>query len=513
MSETKATIEQEFSQRQQEGEAGREFDDAAYQEIMGIMSNINHGHDYTDSSLMFTPWSEEELTEFCSVLQKHHNVIIQAYRQPSLKEQVLRGLEELTSIPFSEEESMARDALTRFAIDVIDDLKDSIEEDIEQSEHSQVAGWGIDLICDLVKQGSKRQRGAGLGILSKHISLFKEELEDEKKYYTAAICLNTMMVYGNAEQVKEAADILVGHIQQDPDGKWVPKLVGFLFQGNKTEEFRDTYGKTAVKPIFEQFGLPPEIFFSAWMKSGDDLEYPMRKNIDRIREVEKQQPGACRVLYDEFGIADFGRYPTDLLCKQYEERNDTTKPYGVIVYPRNDYNGAYYLNSMALDEFYKATRGSFSLRAVECATKYNVAHALYDLDKKYNPKDKKGHKISLAIIGGHGTENSIQFGGTDKRHLLTSEDLKKRNAKGVDSFLEENSTIILASCSTGADGGIGQELSKMLGAKVLAPKVRSVVLHYRATQQGRDKWEFDVEYRLEDADQGKAAYIKGSPVV
>ncbi len=113
------------------------------------------------------------------------------------------------------------------------------------------------------------------------------------------------------------------------------------------------------------------------------------------------------------------------------------------------------------------------------------------------------------ILGGHGTERSIAFGGSNERHTLRIEDLLGRGVRKTGGFFEDEPTIILTSCSTGADAGIAQRLSRTFGAKVIAPKIPTNVKAYHATRrQGEKKFNFSAEYNDEGS---KSLYVSGNP--
>lgn len=145
------------------------------------------------------------------------------------------------------------------------------------------------------------------------------------------------------------------------------------------------------------------------------------------------------------------------------------------------------------------------MRAFECESKQDIARVLIKSEKKYNPEGK-GHKISLLILGGHGSEDSIHFGGWYKRNILYLEDLAGRGVGRTNRFFEKNPTFILASCSTGADRGIGQELSKTFGAKVIAPKVPTNVEKFYAGKRPGGKWRFNAQFIVKGSE---TVYMQG----
>lgn len=179
---------------------------------------------------------------------------------------------------------------------------------------------------------------------------------------------------------------------------------------------------------------------------------------------EQQRPGIAKFLFKEFAIRCFGRYSPDLLIKQFDGFEEQ-KPYGVILYPREDHSGAFYEDRKAFDDLLSQLKGEYNLRVVEVGNKFEVVRALIRLKRKYGP-------ISFAVIGGHGTKDSIKFGDSaHQRNILRVQDLRGRGARRASEFFQPKPTIILVSCFTGIDRGMGQQLSEMIGAKVIAPQI------------------------------------------
>ncbi len=273
------------------------------------------------------------------------------------------------------------------------------------------------------------------------------------------------------------------------------------------------YLEPQLREVIAKYGLDPDEIIDTW--NGSYNEYGPQPQIDRNMEIvfdmEDQRPGITRVLYKEFGIRNFDRYPEAMLIAQYDEFDNTDKPYGVILQATHDWNGAFtsydHLGTWA--KLYEQIKDDYAFRVVEAKSKLEVAKRLITLDRKYGAQ----HKLAFAFIGGHGSKDSIMFGGQHRRNMLLLEDLAGKGVQRTGGFFEEHPTIVLASCSTGAEGGIGQELSRRLGAKVIAPAVPASFKSVEAiiTEDGID---FKVEYgtkagqNQEDVDR---VYTLGKP--
>jgi hypothetical protein len=237
-----------------------------------------------------------------------------------------------------------------------------------------------------------------------------------------------------------------------------------------------------------------------WMQSPRARGRAIERNIQSFMDLEEERQGVTKRLFKEYGISEFGRYPKELLIKQIENSENKDQPYGVVFYPKDDWNGVLLghervfrnlLNDMEVD----INSRDYLLRVYECGSKKDIAKALIELDKTYG----ETHKISFAIFGGHGTKDSIRFGGGESpRNQLTSKDLCHSRTQKAGTYFNKEAIIILVSCSTGQNEGIGQTLSEKFGMKVIAPNSPTNLLNiYPKFAPG--KVDFDVEYTDEDA--------------
>jgi hypothetical protein len=220
----------------------------------------------------------------------------------------------------------------------------------------------------------------------------------------------------------------------------------------------------------ERIGLDLHELEEAWKQAGferQQREFRMY-NLSQLLRLEKKIPGAAVELFHRFGIADFARYPLEVLIEQYENRDNAESPYGIILYPRSDWNGAFYKEEDMLRELNSSLDGEYKLRIVECESKWDIGRQLLSLDAAYAQKEN-GNKISFAIICGHGNKEGIDFGQKDDHQNLVIDDLAGKGVRRSGSFFNEHPTLVLISCATGEAGGIGEALSKTFNATVVAP--------------------------------------------
>lgn len=266
---------------------------------------------------------------------------------------------------------------------------------------------------------------------------------------------------------------------------------------NESPELTQEYMREEMAKI----GLDWNHLITVW-HSKDRFEiFDIYRNLLIILELEKQRPGSAETLSKEFGIEFFGRYPLEMLIAQYDQRKDDI-PYGIIMYPKADHNGAFYNDKKVFSEMHESlSEDGVGVRVAEADNKIGLLRQLVRLDRKYG----QSHKISFAIIGGHGTVGSITFGKlsgsmgdsfsspltkeekerrrtdrakwdfTKKNSALVIEDLASGGVSRTKSFFTEHPSIVLSSCSTGAREGIGQKMSELLGAELMAPETPSAV--------------------------------------
>lgn len=392
----------------------------------------------------------------------------------------------------------------------------------------EASNWAMDVLSELAEKGDSGQSRKSVEVLVRALGAIRDGFDNEylSSHSSFFHAIKAIVKRGEVEEKILAAETLIAAARANREKPHYATLLGkvaeFCFGGTKMANiFFEDIAVSASEEVsagIRRYDLPPNEMLSAWVASGPLLSSPeyVRENIDQMRVLESASPGICKFLFDEFGIADFARYPEKMLLQQREQFEDRTKPYGVIIYPRNDWNGAFYHGWSSFLKLHNQLGGDFYLRVVECESKIDIARALIKLDRRYNPADGSGHKISLAIIGGHGTQNNILFGGSKARHKLRAEDFIGKGVRRASKFFKSGATFILASCSTGIDKGIAQELSKKFGARVIAPREPvPVSMHFLANKQQDGTWEFDAAFydiRTQKKNRGlRAEYNMGTP--
>ncbi|MBN2478515.1 hypothetical protein JXB01_04470 [Candidatus Micrarchaeota archaeon] len=152
--------------------------------------------------------------------------------------------------------------------------------------------------------------------------------------------------------------------------------------------------------------------------------------------------------------------PKYVTLKELKEQEK--KPVFLVVYNQNDYNGAFYKDDTKFNFLSKY----FNVVVYEVGAESQFYYSVKETGKKYG-------EITHLLIGGHGTPEHILLGypyEEQKIDLTDIEEMKK--IKGY----TKDSVLILESCSTGAEGGIGEKLKDALGVKNLfAPKTPAFI--------------------------------------
>ncbi len=293
-----------------------------------------------------------------------------------------------------------------------------------------------------------------------------------------------------------------------------------------------------ARAIAKQYGLDPGIV-DTWKEAkvglgSDTFMESYWLNLEAISELETKNPGSAKKLYEEYGIANFGRYEQDMLLRQVDIA-DKDQRYGIVIYPEADYNGAFFQNGKQLyDASLQLRTGGFETRIVEAGSQRELARRLLRLHTKYS---RAGNKFAFAIVGGHGSPDSIALGNTktlspppfpdpeqtDQAYLeelrmwQSMQDIGRFDSKhltegdGINRALKEwfapNAPKVLISCSTGVAGGIAETVSAQVSGEVIAPKIPTNVKKINITFDETGRPKFSVEYR--EGEVGR--YVAGKP--
>ena len=246
-----------------------------------------------------------------------------------------------------------------------------------------------------------------------------------------------------------------------------------------------SYSKNISEPAkkkldteIRKFGLTFSDIERAWdvyPASGDSSFQNVPENLQKMEQMEKDRPGIIKTLYSDFGIKEFRRYPAEVLIKQFDDK-DKDEPYGVVLFTNRDHNQSFDMRSKVIQSvFNQMGEHGIGMRVTEFDSKYEIMKRFATLNNKYGEKNK----ISYLFLGAHGEEDSFQVTYTKE---VNKKDLAGEGTKRLKDYFIENPEIIMASCSTGAENGIGQKMSETFEATVHAPNkptnIRSVDVNF-----------------------------------
>ncbi len=230
--------------------------------------------------------------------------------------------------------------------------------------------------------------------------------------------------------------------------------------------------------FFTQKNIPIDAsILRTWRRCSPPERLPekCRTEVGVMEKFERERPGGCRLLRNEFGIENYSRYSLEQLLDQYDTRDDQSLPYGVVINSKTDYNGAFERSDTAANgdvdciaKLYDDIAQRYRLRVYEAGSKVDFVRMLARIKRRYI--QPSGNKISFALIGGHGHPEGISMGRQRDIGEITVDDLKGKGVATLGgAYFEPGATVILRSCSTGQRSAIGQKLSKLLGIRVIAP--------------------------------------------
>ncbi|MFZ2152958.1 MAG: hypothetical protein WAV41_02770 [Microgenomates group bacterium] len=366
----------------------------------------------------------------------------------------------------------------------VDDLAEKQKLDLDMTDQQRVKT--IDLMTACYDHGDEKLKQQAKSFLEEEVDFIGDvsKMRSSKEWQSLWSFKFDRMIEGGAlgEKLRKS----VGeHMQLGIGGEKI------IIDTVLSDEFIESHGeliKPYLKLMAEVAGLPVEIsddVVCSWLtlnrellnKDGDEvykgrLRRAVKKNIKSILEIcsRSQEFGSQVILdlYKQFGITHFGRYSSDILIDQWNNRDNLSSGYGLWVGCYDDYNGSFYQNIDKIDLLSDdAAILGMKMRIIESRDKTSLAKRIYNLDKKYG----ENNKISFMVISGHGSADSVQlgnFGNTDSS--ITTADLYGRSANKMKKFYSQRMPVAFAACSTGIDGGIAQHYSIFTGGHAVGPR-------------------------------------------
>jgi hypothetical protein len=219
------------------------------------------------------------------------------------------------------------------------------------------------------------------------------------------------------------------------------------------------------------------------------------KNIETMQKVEQAGEGYVKLLHDNYGIHEFDRYPAEMLAEQAREHGEEGD-YGVVMFPRHEFDGeqAFDREQETFAELFEATEGEITPRIFEIDSTTDMMRRFGELRQQYDDE------IRYFILGGHGTPEDIEFGGHNNRGTdkLDIDNVENSNSlKAIKDMMAEDVQAALISCSTGAEGGIRDQLEERLNIDIDAPVTKTMFNTMHAEMRD-DELDMTVEFQCNE---------------
>lgn len=240
---------------------------------------------------------------------------------------------------------------------------------------------------------------------------------------------------------------------------------------------RAEFGEQAASELYE---------FSGRL-SKKELQYlPSVYGMAQVQGIEGKEARFEKVkeiigtFKDKLGIDLIYRYSTEVLENAYETATNPQfsqgKKLALIVTAKADENGAFEQNN---EHFLDLIKHDFCLVLSEASTDGEVGERV----KNHGGLGKdalEGRKFNLLLLGAHGEPGGMTFSNImfSSKGRLDRDDLGKLGGKGTWSeALEQDATVVLWSCSTGAFAepvsglymNMQETMRALAGRKVFAP--------------------------------------------
>lgn len=344
---------------------------------------------------------------------------------------------------------------------LISEIKNALVNGMEQEHTSDLSAW---LINNLITNDNDKTglRNWALEQIAQHMDTLHEKLERAGNF--GDVLKKLAENYCNMHQINVHGSLAMHRY-----------IASFGLDPYKLTEIWKESFSYAWSNKSSKLGLNP--FEQERFSRSGDFAPILTRNLNTMMRLRQYHPDSVGVLYNQFGIKDYGRYDSETLIAQYEHRDDITSPYVVNISSQSDWNGSLYVDSKDQDTIRKAlARQGILLRIIEAPDLVKVYKKLYFFNKKYNTDGN--NKIRGAILNGHGNSDVFQLGeiGPYETHLLTYVDFQdpkfwhkylgfnrnpliREGIKRTQEFFHDQSHFFLWACTS---NDLAREASKRI---------------------------------------------------
>lgn len=235
-------------------------------------------------------------------------------------------------------------------------------------------------------------------------------------------------------------------------------------------------------------------------QSVGNRQQKVRNNVVKLMELNDAGVDISKMT-SRYGIRNFTRYKTETLIAQQEARYN---PGGntLVLSAESDWNGAIQTVEQNIDK-----SGWEEPIYAEIGSLSDIARRLIYVNKTHGP-------VNRLYIDVHGSETGMYPGSGDKRKyaitveaILESRGIKRLIERGL---LTKDCEIILQSCNTGHEDGVGDVISEKTGLRTTAPPYISNALI--VDPETGDVKSFKSTEDDDEGDYGANVYVGGDLV-
>lgn len=271
----------------------------------------------------------------------------------------------------------------------------------------------------------------------------------------------------------------------------------YLATLTEDQKRRFTESDQLLEPILRQclsrYTTEGDAVLQAWI---DSAGVPVDV-LASMRRIERAQPGAITTLMQNFGVANYHRYPESVLLKQVERQPKPKPNYGIIMGARADHNSALVGTKQAIEHLANQVADDCDLVVVEFGTMSELNERLKVVGAQQPPTRQQA---KFGLIMAHGNKDTIVGGrvrdGGDA--YVTVADVGTILRQARQQYFTPDATWIISACETGQPGGIGEVIADDLDIATIAPPFQAGVEEITVSRSESGAYDFRVRYR----DQG-----------
>lgn len=263
-----------------------------------------------------------------------------------------------------------------------------------------------------------------------------------------------------------------------------------------TDQFKDPVLSWMIRhgfpPSFDSIahkllacGLPLEtLYIWGWNRSPSWIFEPSFTTQEKaLDQLEQSCPGSALQLYEKFNILNFGRYSLSYLQSLLKAHKDDQPTYGWVFFSGGDNNGALqYDNSFSSSPDLEPGTWLFEVHDVQ---------AVWPKIEAVLERSGRGHFLAFeSHANAEGFEllpprrSLLMDDLRQTRSSLMKDDLYRLNiGPAIQALLYPGSTILLAGCGAGQEGGIAEDIARF-GFEVHASEAPCSTARFNVTPQG-----------------------------